>query len=685
MSAPGTLEHVPADVIEVARATMVVLGASDADAGRAAADIEAVRDTMRLLPLHAPIRALVRARITDPTGTVARLLDPQDSTSGKELDNVLADIHARGNAARRAERANRRGTATDRRIARLEAELAQARREVEGAQANAQHLLARVETLTASNAELVEALEDAESRSQAHRDAAASARAALSTPRVTARHLLSALEADTALLEQAAIVVPEQVEREHVVEWVRSVLSELADPRAGRAAASARAMSVRMLGGGVEVGGSCALVTAGSTRILVDAGTRPNVTAFAQMAPPGLAAALAEGPVDAIVVTHAHADHGGWVPAVVAQCPGVPVYATAQTADLLGTMWADSARIYSRTLNGGGPVPYGDEEVSTALAAVDPLLLGQATQVGDVRIELFPAGHVVGAAGVLLDDGETRVVVSGDVSGPGQLSVAGWELPAPAHRPDLLVLESTYGAAGALASRDAVVTEFLRDIELTVSAGGRVLVPAFALGRAQEVAMLIARHLPNVPVRVDGMARAVTDVFEKHTGADGRLMAIWSDQVRPVRRAGTYSEVDRFTSGVIITTSGMLAAGPALTWARAVLPEAKSLLAVVGYQDPNSPGGRLLTLSGSGDTWRLPNSKGGFDRVEVNATVRKYGLGAHASSDELVRIATGVQATTTMLVHGDPGARSALGERLEARNLDVVRADTPWTAPAALL
>lgn len=516
----------------------------------------------------------------------------------------------------------------------------------------------------------------AESRSQAHRDAAASARAALSTPRVSARHLLSALEADAALLEQAAIVLPEQVDREQVAGWVRAVLSELADPRAGRAAASARAMSVRMLGGGVEVGGSCAMVAAGNTRLLVDAGTRPNVTAFAQMAPPGLEAALAEGPIDAIVVTHAHADHIGWVPAVVAQCPGVPVYATAQTADLLGTMWADSARIYSKSPNGGRPVPYGDEEVSAALAGVDPLLFGQATQVGDVRIELFPAGHVVGAAGVLLDDGETRVVISGDVSGPGQLSVAGWELPAAAHRPDLLVLESTYGAAGALASRDTVVADFLRDIELTVSAGGRVLVPAFALGRAQEVAMLIARHLPN---------RAVTDVFEKHTGADGRPMAIWSDQVRPVRRAGTYSEVSRFTSGVIITTSGMLAAGPALTWARAVLPEAKSLLAVVGYQDPNSPGGRLLTLSGSGDTWRLPNSKGGFDRVEVNATVRKYGLGAHASSDELVRIATGVQAATTMLVHGDPGARSALGERLQTRNLDVVDAGAPWTAAPALV
>ena len=143
MSAADQLEHIPGDVLELAQVAMGALGMNADDAARAACDIEAVRETLRLLPQHRRVRRLASAQITEPTTSVARLLNEQDAVSAQELKTVLDGIHARADAARRASRSGRRGTAQDRQIARLEAELVRFRREIETAQANASHQIGR--------------------------------------------------------------------------------------------------------------------------------------------------------------------------------------------------------------------------------------------------------------------------------------------------------------------------------------------------------------------------------------------------------------------------------------------------------------------------------------------------------------------------------------------------------------
>ncbi|MFD4991459.1 MBL fold metallo-hydrolase [Cellulosimicrobium cellulans] len=669
------------DLIDVAGRVLEALGADPDAVTRARGDTAAVRDALALVVAEPSMRAAVLGALAadgvTPVGPVAVLLGDDLAASNGLLDHLRAQIRAHGAAARRAEKAAKRGTAAERRIARLSEDLAAAKRGKTAAENRALTMASQVTTLTGQVGELTEALSDSQERADLQQAATASARTALTNPRVLARHLRSVLHATPDLLTAAGVVVPD-VDPAQLAALMDAVLGELADPETGRALAAARAMSVVMLGGGVEVGGSCALVTAGDTRVLVDVGTRPNQTALDRIPPPGLASALAEGPVQAIVITHAHADHAGWVPAVVADQPGVPVYATAPTADLLATMWMDSAKIYARR---AGAAPYTRDDVRVALSAVEHVRFGQRVRIGDLDVELFPAGHVLGAAAVWLSDGTTAAIVSGDVSGPGQLSVGGWHMPEHAACPDLLVLESTYGAAAAHTPRAAVVEAFLRDVEVTVAAGGRVLVPAFALGRAQEIAMLLATRLPHVPVLVDGLARDVTEVFERHSGASGEPLSIWSDQVQEVPRGSTSRVASKFRSGVVITTSGMLSAGPALTWAAAILPDPRSLLAIVGYQDPNSPGGRLLELGKTGGVWYLPSLDGDEPaEVDVAARVRTYGLGAHASADELVMIATQVRAKATMLVHGDPSARSSLAQRLAARHLGVIDAGEAWTA-----
>ncbi|KOV85341.1 hypothetical protein ADL03_14485 [Nocardia sp. NRRL S-836] len=453
--------------------------------------------------------------------------------------------------------------------------------------------------------------------------------------------------------------------------WLPTLLKAFVSPPRQPVEVRDHDLKVEVLGGGTEIGGSCVLVTAGGSRLLVDVGTRPGASTAAQMAPPGIERVYG-GHLDGIVVTHAHNDHAGWVPSVLIRRPETPVIVTDATAALLATMWFDSAKVLARKseeTDGTGPsVPYGRDDVRHALSRMRTVQFGDRSRIGEVDVELFPAGHIVGAAGVIVHAADRRVVVSGDVSRHGQRTVSGIKVPASARGADLLLLESTYAGMGRTASRATETARLVSDIAAVTSAGGRVLIPAFALGRAQEVALTIAAELPDVDVLIDGLARSVSSVYEQQPSPDGTPMRIFGDKVRAVPPRGTRTAVDNFHSGVVIATSGMLTAGPAVTWARALLPDPSAALMFVGYQDADSPGGQLLALAqNKGGRFALPTFEGEMVQVPVKCTVTKYGLGAHATADELVAITAEIGAHEVMLVHGERSGQAILAERLRLR------------------
>ncbi|MFL6118682.1 MBL fold metallo-hydrolase RNA specificity domain-containing protein [Actinophytocola sp.] len=142
---------------------------------------------------------------------------------------------------------------------------------------------------------------------------------------------------------------------------------------------------------------------------------------------------------------------------------------------------------------------------------------------------------------------------------------------------------------------------------------------------------------------------------------------------------GTRRQIASLRSGVVIATSRMLAAGPAVAWAEALLPDPAAGVMLVGYQSENSPGAKLLDLAESGGEFELPGSGGFPVRVPVNARVGRYGLGAHATADELVSISAEVAANAVMLVHGTPTGQAILADRLRKRGQRVVSSDE-WTS-----
>jgi Cft2 family RNA processing exonuclease len=439
-----------------------------------------------------------------------------------------------------------------------------------------------------------------------------------------------------------------------------------AEPQVG-VFAHRREITVTPLGGGAEIGGSCLLVEVGEARLLVDCGTRPKQR-LSCIGPPDLDIALA-GEIDAVIITHAHNDHAGYVPALVAHYPFMDVLTTSDTAALLPTMWNDSVKVFERTAHEhveyGEPPdqpPYRTLEVLAAVERIHTVELGRVIEISDgVTAELFPAGHILGAAGVVITAGTSRVTVTGDVStmAQNQASVSGLVMPDVAHGSDLLVIESTYCRKGG-SPRAREVERFVDTVRETVNGGGRVLVPAFALGRAQEVVLTLRKELSGVPVLVDGLAKEVSRIYEQQTvGRDGAL-SIFGDDVREIAPGTRREQYLAMRRGVIVTTSGMLTGGPAITWARWLLPDPKAALLISGYQDEESAGAELLALA---DNQASKFSLEG-EPIEVQATVAKFALSAHADRAGLTSIVGDVRPSQAMLVHGLASAQREFADHL---------------------
>ncbi|MEV0353238.1 MBL fold metallo-hydrolase [Nonomuraea sp. NPDC050680] len=426
-----------------------------------------------------------------------------------------------------------------------------------------------------------------------------------------------------------------------------------------------RRLRVRPLGGATEIGGSCVLIEAGETRLLIDAGLIPGDPV---RPPRHIGQALLE-PIDAVVITHAHTDHCGYVPALATRLPNLRIIATPETTALMPRMWADSAklmgqreRLHRRWGSDSEPL-YQRDAVEMTTHRCEEVPFGVVRTIGDLTVELFPAGHILGAAGVVVQAGDQRVVITGDISGFRQETVDGYSIPDSAREADLLVMESTC-CTEEHDSRETRVKDLVRAVEDVYTAGGRVLIPAFALGRAQELAMIMRAHLPHVPALLDGMAADLTSSFESVTGDRHSPLRIFGGNVN---RAERPQHLDLFTSGVVITTSGMLTGGPAVEWAARILPEARSALFLSGYQDEESGGARLLRLVEDRASHLTIDDHGTTKEIPLRARIEMMRLSAHADKRGLLDIADEVGARQIMLVHGLPHRQQDFRKILEVR------------------
>ena len=437
-----------------------------------------------------------------------------------------------------------------------------------------------------------------------------------------------------------------------------------------------RSIEVSFLGGATAIGASCTLIRVGDTALVVDCGVRySGANALPDLAP------LAETAVDAVLVTHAHMDHSGGLPVIAEACPGAPVWATPPTIDLVAILLQDALRLMNGPERESELPLYSERQVDRLLASLVPVKYHQPLRVKDVEVRWLPASHILGAAMIQLKTPAGTVLFTGDYSVSAQQTVPA--LSRPDFQADLVISEATYGER-LHEDRNAAEERLLSQIREIIVRGGRVLIPAFAVGRAQEVLLILKRAqrngtLPEVPVFVDGMVRAVCAVYGRHEPYVSRHLAheirraphpFYTETIQPITRPEERQRALATTPSIIVASSGMLAGGPSLGYAQAIAQNPNDAIFLTGYQDEESPGRALLELARTEGPKEL---RLGQATVPVACSFGTYGLSAHADRMQMVSFIEALEPHTVALVHGDESAKDALARSLRCQDVIAAR------------
>jgi metallo-beta-lactamase family protein len=436
--------------------------------------------------------------------------------------------------------------------------------------------------------------------------------------------------------------------------------------------------TLTFLGAVGTVTGSRFLVEGADGRVLVDAGLYQGVAELRRRnwAPPDVDPAG----LDAVVVTHAHLDHCGYLPKLVKDGFTGPIVCTPQTAELVAIVLRDSAHLQEEDAayaNSEGfsrhrpALPlYDRDDVERTLPLLAPVdYLERRVLAHGMAVTLRPAGHILGSSTATLEVDGVRVLFSGDLGRPHHPLL----LP-PADPPDadVIVVESTYGAREHPEPDDDLLADTVRR---TAGRGGTVLIPAFAVDRTELVLLELERlrkagRIPDLPVYVDSpMALAALDVYRHATRAGGghvrpdlhRADLFDLPMVHRVREAGESMELNKPDYPcIVVSASGMATGGRVVHHLRHQLPDQRNTVVLTGYQAEGTRGQQLLNGA------RQVKMHGRYVPVRAEI-VQVADFSVHADASELVAWLGRAPRTpdTVYVVHGEPESSAGLAARID--------------------
>lgn len=423
-------------------------------------------------------------------------------------------------------------------------------------------------------------------------------------------------------------------------------------------------MKLSFHGADQDVTGSCHLLEAGGMRILIDCGLYQGSQTLA--AENSADFGFDPKSVDLVVLTHAHLDHCGRLPLLVKRGFGGEIVTTAASRDLASLVLLDSAHLQVEEAERNSEAPlYTPEDVTTTLARFKrTLAYGATTPLGaNVKVTLFDAGHILGSASPRFDISENGVNKS--IAFSGDLGNAGRPLlrdPSPPVDSDIVVMETTYGDRLHRPIRESVA-ELVQAVSESLARDGNVVIPTFALERAQEIlyflkAAMDRSQLPaSMRVFLDSpQAIAATELFRKHLESlSDAAAAEFTAGKDPLSPPGLQCTRDRDASrlindvragAVVLAGSGMATGGRVLFHLRRELPRAESTVVFVGYAANGTPARQIID---GAQNVRLLG-----ENVHIRARVHTIGgFSAHADRDELLAWHARIKPKRTFLVHGE--------------------------------
>jgi len=433
-------------------------------------------------------------------------------------------------------------------------------------------------------------------------------------------------------------------------------------------------MQLTFLGAAGTVTGSKYLVEADGRRILVDCGLFQGLKQLRMRnwnpfpVPPSS--------IDAVILTHAHIDHTGYLPLLVREGFRGPVYSTAPTLDLCSVLLPDSGHLQeeeAETANRYGyskhkpALPlYTEQDAVKCLDSFETVDFGREFTVAPDLVARFSrAGHMLGAASIHLHSPRTSVVFSGDLGRPEDGLLPAPEIPEAA---DYLVVESTYGDRLHDRSDPAEIIEAV--VKRTATRGGTIIVPSFAVGRAQSLLHHLWRlrqegRIPDIPIFVDSpMADRATDAYERHadeTRLSAERLAAVCDSGTFVQSVEESKKIDRMSvPRIIISASGMATGGRVVHHLKMLAIDPRNTILFAGYQAAGTRGAAIL---GGAKAVKI---HGNYVPIEAEV-VALDNISAHADYSEILdwlgRFSR--QPRETFVTHGEPVAADAMRLHIE--------------------
>ena len=415
---------------------------------------------------------------------------------------------------------------------------------------------------------------------------------------------------------------------------------------------------ITTLGAAREVGRSALLLQTPESRVLLDCGIKPGGNEFPYLTAPEFNLQT----LDSIILSHAHMDHAGAIPLLYEMGFDGPLYCTLPSRDLMVLLCMDYIELSKKE---GREPPYSTKGIKEAVKHSIPLEYGEVSDITpDMRLTMLNAGHILGSSVVHIHIGEGlhNVLYTGDIK--FDRTALFEPTSTDFQRAESVIIESTYGGKDDIQPRRAETEERLIEIcKKTMERGGKVLIPSFAVERAQDLMVILERANFEYPIYLDGMvwdATAIHTTYPEYMNRDLQRMILQQGH-NPFTssvfvRIGSHDErksiMESKDSCVIISTSGILVGGPSVSWLQNLAEDKKNSLIFVGFQGEGTMGRRIQK------GWKeVPMTHGGKTvAIPINMEIHTLdGLSGHSDNKQLMNYLGRLRQTPERIIvnHGE--------------------------------